>query len=84
MQWDHCSSVFTLQGKAPAGMEFVDMEEQYVVDDAGYGSWQTVTDNTPIAPAQQPSRKKSKKVKSSQEAPVPEPEEGPEADMEEI
>ncbi|CAL5227697.1 g10705 [Coccomyxa viridis] len=72
------------QGKAPAGMEFVDVEEQYVVDEAGYGSWQPVTDSTPVAPAQPPPRKKPKKAKSSQEAPAPEPEEGPEADMEEI
>ena len=59
----------------------MDVEEQYVVDDAGYGSWQPVTDSTPVAPAQPP-RKKSKKAKTSQEA--PEPEEMPEADMEEI
>ena len=69
------------QGKAPAGMEFVDVEEQYVVDDAGYGSWQPVTDSAPVAPPQPP-RKKSKKAKSSQEP--PELEEMPEADMEEI
>ncbi len=62
----------------------MDVEEQYVVDEAGYGSWQPVTDSTPVAPAQPPPRKKPKKAKSSQEAPAPEPEEGPEADMEEI
>ena len=72
-----------MQGKAPAGMEFVDVEEEYVVDDAGYGSWQPVSDSTLAAPVQAP-RKKPKKAKSSQEAPVPEPEEGGDIDMEEI
>ena len=62
----------------------MDVEEQYVVDEAGYGSWQPVTDSRPAAPAQQPPRKKPKKAKGSQEAPLPEPEEGPEADTEEI
>ena len=60
------------------------MEEQYVVDEAGYGSWQPVTDSTPVAPVQLPPRKKAKKAKSSQDAAAPEPEDGPEADMEEI
>jgi hypothetical protein len=64
-------------------MEFVDVEEEFVVDEAGYGSWQPVTDNTPPAPAQ-PARKKAKKAKSSQEAPAPDPEEGVAVDMEEI
>ncbi|KAK9842717.1 hypothetical protein WJX74_001301 [Apatococcus lobatus] len=27
-------------GKAPAGMEFVDIEEEYVLDEQGNGSWQ--------------------------------------------
>lgn len=71
------------QGKAPAGMEFVDVEEEFVVDEAGYGSWQPVTDSTPPAPAQ-PARKKAKKAKSSREAPAPDPEEGAAVDMEEI
>ena len=74
-----------LQGKAPAGMEFVDVEEEYVVDEHGFGSWQPVTDSAPPAEAK-PARRKAKKAKmaASQEAPAPELEEGPEADMEEI
>jgi len=78
-------SSMSLQGKAPAGMEFVDVEEEYVVDEHGFGSWQPVTDSAPPAEAK-PARRKAKKAKmaTSQEAPAPELEEGPEADMEEI
>jgi hypothetical protein len=64
-------------------MEFLDVEEEFVVDEAGYGSWQPITDNTPHALAQ-PARKKAKKAKISQETPVPNPEEGAAVDTEEI
>lgn len=41
----HCQSEgipACTQGHAPAGVEFVDEEEEYVVDAQGRGSWQPV------------------------------------------
>ena len=29
-----------VQGGAPAGVEYIDVEEEYVVDEHGNGSWQ--------------------------------------------
>ena len=29
-----------MQGEAPAGVEFIDVEEEYIVDAQGNGSWQ--------------------------------------------
>ena len=67
----------------PAGMEFVDVEEEYIVDESGYGSWQPATEKPHESP-DQPTKKRAKKAKSSQEASVPKPEAGPSADVEEI
>ena len=72
------------QGQAPAGMEFVDVEEEYVVDDSGYGSWQPVTEKPHEATPEQPTKKRAKKAKSSQEASAPKPDAGPSTDVEEI
>ena len=73
-----------MQGQAPAGMEFVDVEEEYVVDDSGYGSWQPITEKPQEASPDQPTKKRAKKAKSSQEASAPKPDAGPSADVEEI
>ena len=59
------------------------MEEEYIVDDSGYGSWQPVTEKPHDTPDQL-TKKRARKAKSSQEASAPKPEEGPSADMEEI
>ena len=86
-----CSSVrlsakecVLMQGQAPAGMEFEDVEEEYIVDDSGYGSWQPVTEKPQEASPDQHIKKRAKKAKSSQEASAPKPDAGPSADVEEI
>ena len=33
------TTIVLLQGKAPAGIEYIDVEEEYVVDEHGQGSW---------------------------------------------
>lgn len=63
------------QGEAPENMEIIDVEEEYVVDEAGIGSWQPVTKQRASGPA-------SKKQKAKQ-APVPSTSSGP-ADIEEF
>ena len=31
-----------MQGGAPAGVEYIDVEEEYVIDEQGNGSWQQI------------------------------------------
>jgi hypothetical protein len=49
-----------LQGGAPDGVEFIDEEEEYVVDEQGVGSWQParpLAKPAPKAPRQKGQRK---------------------------
>jgi hypothetical protein len=46
-----CHWGYPAQGEAPAGMEFIDVEEEYVVDEAGNGAWVPVAQLQP-KPAQ--------------------------------
>lgn len=50
------------QGQAPKNMEIVDVEEEFVVDDAGIGSWQPATKQRAPAPA---TKKQKAKVAAS-------------------
>ncbi len=36
-----------MQGSAPAGVEYIDVEEEYVVDAEGNGSWKLATSKKP-------------------------------------
>lgn len=50
-----------LQGGAPDGVEFVDVEEEYVVDEQGRGSWRPARPLAKPAP-KAPRQKKERKV----------------------
>lgn len=52
------------QGGAPDGVEYVDVEEEYVVDEQGRGSWQPARPLAKPAP-KAPRAKKERKVYAS-------------------
>lgn len=60
------------QGQAPKNMEIIDVEEEFVVDDAGIGSWQPVTKQRAPAPAIKKQRAKVAASASSGPAEVEE------------
>ena len=54
----------TLQGGAPPGVEFIDHEEEYVVDERGVGSWKPLVIKKAKAPGGGEARPRAKlKVK---------------------
>ena len=57
-----CWVLLVEQGQAPKNMEIIDVEEEFVVDDAGNGSWQPVTKQRAPAPA---TKKQKAKVAAS-------------------
>ncbi|BDA46268.1 probable transcription initiation factor TFIID subunit 7 [Coccomyxa sp. Obi] len=58
------------QGQAPKNMEIVDVEEEFVVDDAGIGSWQAVTKQRAPAPAPATKKQKAKLAASTSSGPA--------------
>lgn len=56
------------QGQSPKNMDIVDIEEEFVVDDAGVGSWQPVTKQRTPAPATK--KQKAKLAASTSSGPA--------------
>jgi len=52
-----------LQGQAPEGYQFEDVEEEYVVDATGRGSWQSLQLGRASAAEAAPAKGKAKKSK---------------------
>jgi hypothetical protein len=59
-----------VHGGAPDGVEFVDEEEEYVVDEQGRGSWQPARPLAKPAP-KAPRQKGQRKVRVQVQTPVP-------------